>query len=370
MTLHGKGLFIWQVSACEGGSPQGITNRARAAGLSHVLLKIADTTWAFGFDSLNRDRVAPVAAALRGRGIQAWGWHYVKGNDPAGEARVAVERTRALALDGYVIDAETEYKQAGKARAAETFMQHLRAGLPDTPVALSSFRYPGYHPQIPWAQFLQGCDYNMPQVYWEQAHNADQQVARSTQELLALMPSRPVVPTGSAYGAGGWRPTAADLRRFFDRAQALGCTAANAYSWDWAGRPENRDLWEAVASYPWPPPPRPPDVSEALLVALNTGDPARVQALYAEQAVLVTAAAAWQGAGAIGDYYTRLLEGDLHGGAFALTEYSSEGNSQHVLWTCQSPGGNVLDGNDTLGVLDGKIQYHYSCFTLTRPGAS
>ena len=364
MTLSGKGIFIWQVAQCEGGNPEQIAGRAEAAGLSHVLIKIADTHWAFGFDRFNHDRLPPVVEALRRRGIQAWGWHYVRGDDPVGEARAAVSRTRALGLDGYVIDAEKEYKQPGKGGAARTFMEHLRAGLPEAPVALSSYRYPRYHPEIPWTEFLVGCDYNMPQVYWEQAHDPELQLERSAGELLALRPGRPVIPTGSAYGVGAWRPTAGDLRRFFEKAQALGCPAANVYSWDWAGRSGNEDLWEAVAGYDWPAP-KEPDITESLMEALNASKAGKVAGLYTEDAVHVMADRTLEGREAIRQWYKQLLREDLRDGRFELTASSGEGRWRHFTWTCNSPQGNVLDGNDTLGLVEGKIQYHYSFFTLT-----
>ncbi|MGH2522089.1 MAG: hypothetical protein ACRDH2_06255, partial [Anaerolineales bacterium] len=75
MSLRGKGWYIWQIPRCEGGSPTGIANTAAAAGLTHVLIKVAERTFPFGFDASGRDLVPPVADALRARGIQAWGWH-------------------------------------------------------------------------------------------------------------------------------------------------------------------------------------------------------------------------------------------------------------------------------------------------------
>src|SRR3990172_691962 len=183
MSLTGKGFYTWQLENCESANAEAIVAKAQAANLSHVLVKIADTTFAFGFDRNNNDITTPVVNALRNRGIQVWGWHYVKGNDPGGEARIAVQRCQQLRLDGYVIDAEAEYKQSGKASAARTFMNELRAGLPNFPVALSSYRFPSYHKELPWREFLEKCDLNMPQVYWEQAHNPDVQLARAVAEF-------------------------------------------------------------------------------------------------------------------------------------------------------------------------------------------
>jgi two-component system OmpR family response regulator len=68
--LNGKGWFIWQVSRCEQGRASAIADKAAAAGLTHVLIKVADRHYAYGLDWLGRDLVAPVAEALRARGVQ------------------------------------------------------------------------------------------------------------------------------------------------------------------------------------------------------------------------------------------------------------------------------------------------------------
>lgn len=374
MSLFGKGFFTWQLKNCEGGDPEAIASRAQSADLSHVLVKIADATFAFGFDSRNNDITTPAVEALKRRGIQVWGWHYVKGSDPVGEARIAVQRCRQMQLDGYVIDAEAEYKQAGKAAAARTFMNELRAGLPTLPVALSSYRYPSYHPQLPWREFLEQCDLNMPQVYWEQAHNPDTQLARTVAEFAntsLVGYARPVVPTGSAYGTGGWRATPQDLTLFFQKARDLGLDAANAYSWDWATSQGNTDLWDAVAQFDWPAPtgaptqPQPGDLLAAYFQALNNADMDRLIALYQPNAAHVTAQRTVVGTPAIRDFYTDLLFSRMPGASFTLLDSSGQDPSRVFTWTAVSSGGKILDGNDTLGLREGRIQYHYTRFTIT-----
>jgi len=383
MSLTGKGVYTWQLKNCEAADAEAIAAKAVAANLSHVLVKIADTTFAFGFDRNNIDITTPVVNALRNRGIQVWGWHYVKGNDPAGEARIAVQRCQQLRLDGYVIDAEAEYKQAGKAAAARTFMTELRAGLPDLAVALSSYRYPSYHKELPWREFLEKCDLNMPQVYWEQAHNAEVQLARSVTEFsnTSLVGyARPVVPTGSAYGTGGWRATPEDLRRFFQKARELGLDAAGAYSWDWATSAGNTDLWDAVAQFDWPftpsaaainsparpaTSPQPSDILGRLFQALNNRDVDSLVALYQPNAAHVTAQRTAVGMTSIRDFYGDLLSNRLPGAAFTLLDSRAQDNSIMFTWSAVSNSGNVNDGNDTLGLRDGLIQYHYTRFNVS-----
>lgn len=366
MPLQGKGWFIWQVARCAGGAPDAIAQSAADAGLTHVLIKIAERTYGFGFDKNGRDLVPPIAEVLRARGIQVWGWHYIYGDNPAGEARIAVKRCTELHVDGYVVDAESEFKLPGKAAVARTFMAALRAGLPSLPVGLSSYRYPSLHPQLPWKDFLDKCDVAMPQVYWEQSHNPEQQLARSALEFAnpALVGSvRPFVPTGSAYGVGNWQASPAELKRFLDTAVSMNLPAVNFYSWDYTAAPAAADLWKTVADYDWPGP-KPQDIVSRLFGALSDGDIERVVGLYQTNAGHVNAERTVIGTDALRTWYTQLLKQLLPGATFTVQDVSGEGSSRRVTWTATSPAGVVQDGDDTLGLRDGLIQYHYTYFTL------
>ena len=380
VAVEGKGFFIWRILNCEGGDVEAIASKAEQAQLTHVLIKIADTRYPFGFDRNNNDLLPPITNALKERGIQVWGWHYVKGNDPSGEARVAVDRTRELQLDGYVVDAEHEYKWRGKDAAAKQFMADLRQGLPNTPLALSSYRFPTYHRELPWAAFLEKCDYNMPQVYWEQAHNAGPQLERCVGEFTdtrLVGYDRPVIPTGSAYGAGGWVATSNDQVEFYQKALNLGLKAANTYSWDWATSSGHHDLWDAVANFKWPmstisdstqaiPAPTVPNLSNDTLhyfvEALNNRDIDSLIGLYHENAGHVNAQRLILGVQSIRDWYRNLLYNVLHTGNFAIDQVRGTGSSWTFQWTFHSPAGQIAGGKDTLGIRQGRIQYHYSSY--------
>jgi hypothetical protein len=365
MTLQGKGYFIWKVKDCERGDPQVIAANAQAAGLSHVLIKIADGSTAHNIDSLTKvDLVPPVVQALRSRGIQVWGWHYVYGYDPAGEARIAIQRVQQLRLDGYVIDAEVEYKEPGKAAAARRFMRDLRLGLPALPVALSSYRFPSYHPQLPWKEFLELCDYNMPQVYWEQAHNPGVQLQRCVREFRAMNPARPVIATGPTYKWNGWRPTDSDIQEFLRTSGELELPAINFYSWE-ACRRDLQNLWEIVASYPYgtPPPVPPKELPEQYILALNSRDPAEVVKLYHANAVHITAARTAQGSAALCAWFQQFLSRQVPNAVFVLTGSSGSGSSRHFTWRATTHSGAVFEGSDTIGLMNDKIVHHYTSFS-------
>ena len=376
MAFDGKGMFIWQIPDCEGGNVNAIVQTAKQAGLSHLNIKIANGIYTFNVSRTNQDYAAPLVQALHANGMQAWGWHYVYGSDPVGEAKIAIRRIRELGLDGYAIDAEGEYKQSGRDAAARRFMSEMRASLPNFPISLCSYRYPSYHPQIPWREFLEKCDLNMPQVYWEQSHNPGAQLNRTVREFQALSPSRPICPVGSAYGNAGWVATAADIKEFLDTARSLNLKAPSLYSWDYA-RKKLPDVWNAIASYPWggtsggggvnpPPVPTPNDMPQRLITALNTRDAYKVVQLFTPDGVHISATETIQGAEAIRNWYLIFLNVTLSSATFMLTGTSGTGSTRHFTWQATSPKGRVLNGYDTIGLRNDLIAYHYTQFTITR----
>jgi hypothetical protein len=307
MALEGKGFFIWKIPSCEGGNVNSIADQAQASHLTHVLIKIANGVASSNVDTgTGFDHVPGLVQALHLRGIQAWGWHYIYGANPLGEARKAIERIQQLNLDGYVADAEAEFKQAGKEAAARTFMTEMRRVYPSLPMGFSSYRYPSYHAAVPYRAFLEKCDYAMPQVYWEQSHNPGVQLSKSVQEYSAIYPYRPVIPTGPAYKTGGWAPTEADIKEFLDTAVGLNLTAANFFSWD-ACRVTLGNLWTKIGEYSWAGGPSIVDVSDQYVAALNSHNPGLVVGLYNTNAVHITGARTVQGSTALQTWFTPLL---------------------------------------------------------------
>jgi len=360
----GKGFYIWKIPGCENGYPLAIAETAYQAGLTHVLIKIANGIYDYNYDPVSRkDLVAPVANALHARGIAVWGWHYVFGDLPRDEANAAIRQINKLPLDGYVIDAESEYKN--KYTPCRIFMGELRNALPDFPVALSSYRYPKYHMELPWNDFLKYCDYNMPQVYWEQSHNPDYQLERSLNEFkTAVQPFRPYIPTGAAYCAGGWCPTVADIKQFMDKAVDLKMTAINFWSWDYA-RLKLPHIWNAIAAYEWPDAPNPEKtILEKLFFALNKKNLDAITNLYANDAIHINALRTIQGGEAIQGLYRSILNSEYTDHTFTLVKVEGEPHSQQAVWQI-SQGNSVKETHeDTFGFLNEKIIYHYSSLNI------
>jgi hypothetical protein len=366
MTLECKGFFTWKIPNCEKGNPKQIANYAKAAGLSHLVVKIADGMMVYnGIWGDQTDYTTPVVNALRARGIKVWGWHYIYGDNPISEANVGIARIRQYNLDGYVIDVEKEFKASGKKVAAKKFMDQVRSTLPNLPIALSSYRYPSLHPQVPWTEFLDQCDIIMPQVYWMKAHNPGDQLARCVNEFRAKVPVRPIVPTGAAFREYGWQPTDSEVLEFFQKARELNLSAVNFWEWSDARSGNLPRVWETIQEYKWRKKDDPKDICENLIDGLNTHNIDKILNLYTLPAVHINGNRTTQGFENLSAWYNTMLTDMLPDCKFNLGSYTGKGSSRHLTWSASSTKGIVRNGSDTLGLSKGKISYHYSFFTVT-----
>ncbi len=407
--LSGKGIWIWKTFQCENGNPDAIVARALAAQYTHVIVKICD-----GDDAYNiwkdgnqwRDYTLDLIPKLSNAGISVWGWNYIYGDPPprdAGkpnywvlEAQANVKRInqlRPLGLRGFVIDAEREYETIpDRANKAAAYMQVLRNNLPDLPIALASWKQPQLHGGFPWAQFRAKTDLDMPQVYWLSAHNPVAQLQLSVQQFSAMPPQLPYAAAGPAFFQNNWRPSVQELIDFLNKAVALNLPAVNLWTWDYLGlrggepyNPAHLNFtaeWDAVANFNWPgslpvpapapqpplPAPQPPQPPADLLAqyfaALNTRNPDTVAALYNGNAGHVTAQTTTIGQPGIRAVFAALFA-RLPNAVFTMTGSNSLGTIRAFTWTAAGPGGSVTNGSDTLGLLNGRIQYHQTSYTIT-----
>ena len=360
MTLTGKGYYIWKVKFCENGNPDRIAALAREANLTHVLIKIADGAFPYNIDLENGyDYARPVIKKLQEQNIPVWGWQYVYGNYPNQEAEIAVARARELGVNGFVVNAEHEYKYRSKAPAASRYMNILRSNLGSMPIALSSYRYPSYHADLPWENFLDRCDYNMPQIYWIKSHNnAGAQLQRSVNEFKNMRPFRPIIPTGPTFKEHGWIPYEHEVVEFMDTAKSLNLSAVNFWYWEGCRR-DMPQFWNLVRDYQYDTPTREASLADNLIKALNSKDPNKVADFYAENAVHIRAEGAIQGKKAILDRTTSLMN-DYSNSQFNLISEFQEKNVCNFQWEAINTTGTQIEGRDTMGINGNKISYHYS----------
>ena len=360
MTLTGKGYFIWMVKQCENGDPDRIAALAKESNLSHVLIKIADGVFPYNINpDTELDEVKPVIEKLHEQGIAVWGWHYIYGQKPKLEANSVVIRALELGIDGFVVNAEKAYEDSGNEKAAEVYMKVLRENLGSIPIALSSYRYPGFHPNFPWSAFLEYCDYTMPQVYWVQSHNnAGEQLIRCVEQYQEISPFRPIVPTGPTFKESGWTPYKDEIVEFFQTANQLGLSAVNFWYWDGARRYLPK-FWDLVRDYQFNESEQHSGNIQQYIAALNSRNPEILIRQYADDAVQIRTDATVQGKEAIRAWYNGLLA-EYPAGQFKLVKVSRQDDIINLTWEITSPAGQTRQVQDTLGLDRGKIKYQYS----------
>jgi len=273
--LTGKGVWVWKIKNCEGGNFADIVTMCVNAGFTHVVTKIADGTVGYNFTQEDGDMAKALADELKAVGIEPWGYQYIYGQDPVGEAKTANRRIEETGVVGFVINAEQEIRDIVNNDAViNTYMHNLEPGLP---WALSSYRYPEVHPKFPWKTFLGWLDplddLAMPQVYWMQAHNPAEQL-RECLRQYAKITDLPILPTGSAFKEHGWSPTNEEIKEFAGEAKAQGLPGINF--WEWAATRAG-GFWKTVRDIEFlseePVPPPPADCCEELgnRVSINEG---------------------------------------------------------------------------------------------------
>jgi hypothetical protein len=360
MTLTGKGYYIWIVKRCENGDPDRIAAMAREANLTHVIIKVADGAFPYNVDLDNGyDYARHATKKLQAQNIAVWGWQYIYGNYPTQEAEIAVARSLDLGLNGYVVNAEREYKDPAKAPAASQYMNILRSNLGSMPIALSSYRYPSFHAQLPWVNFLDRCDYNMPQIYWMNSHNtAGAQLQRCVNEFKKIHPYRPIIPTGPTFKEHGWVPQEGEVIEFMQVAKKLNLSAVNFWNWD-SARKYLPQFWNLVRDYQYDLPNQELSLPDRYIEAMNSKDSKQVLDFYEKDAVHVRIEGAVQGKNAIQPRIASLMK-DFTNGNFTLLGEFNHKNTYSFQWEAANKNGNQLEGQDTIGVTDNKINYHYS----------
>lgn len=403
MELKGKGYYLWQIQRAFEGNPGKIADAAQQAGLSHVLIKVADGVYNYNISN-GVDMVPGLVAALRSRGISPWGWQYIYGVNAVNEAKRAITRVKQLGLDGFVVNAEKEFKATNMASTAKAYMQELRGGLPKFPIALSTYRYPKLHAPFPFAAFLEFCDINMPQVYWVGSSNPGQQLKRSIDEYKAVSPVLPVIPTGAAYGQGSWSPTASQVIEFLQTARTIGLNAANF--WEWQTSYVKTDVWSAISHFDWAappaqapaPPPTPPvqnpqpnppttpppaaptptrdprvaqalEIGNKLIAALNSGVANNVVFLYMTEGRLVCNGQGRTGSRELYSWYSGLLRDTFPPKTtFRLLDAGVQADFLKLVWSATLPSGNTARGTDLIRMDNtGKlIAMHHAAFSMSK----
>jgi hypothetical protein len=232
--FEGQGMWIWYLSASDGGSVPAIVAQAHAAGVTTLFVKSSD-----GSTNYWSQFSPQLVAELHANGLKVCAWQYVYGTNPAGEAELGAEAVTDGA-DCLVIDAESQYE--GKYAAAQTYIADLRAKIgPDYPLGLASFPYVYDHESFPYSVFLGpgGAQYDVPQMYWHDIGQSVDTVYANT-FIANRIYGRPIFPLGQTYGG----VSATELLRFREEAPDYGSTGASYWDWQETGS----SLWATLAA--------------------------------------------------------------------------------------------------------------------------
>jgi hypothetical protein len=225
--LAARGMWIWELSASDGGNLDAIVSEAHHTGVGTLMIKSSDGTsmWTSQFNP-------EVVAQFHRAGLKVCAWQYVYGNSPATEAALGAQAVRDGA-DCLLIDAEGEYE--GKYISAQTYIKTLRAKIGyGYPVALAGLPYVDYHPAFPYSVFMGpgGAQYDVPQMYWRDIGTTTDGVFAHTYEFNLLY-RRPIYPLGQIYNS----PTIYQVLRFRQLSRLYGSTGISWWDWQEASTP-------------------------------------------------------------------------------------------------------------------------------------
>jgi hypothetical protein len=232
--FEGQGMWIWYLSASDGGSLASIVAQAHAADVTTLLIKSSD-----GPTNFWSQFTPQLVAELHANGLKVCAWQFVYGSEPVGEAAMGAKAV-ADGADCLVIDAEGEYE--GHYAAAQTYMDDLRAKIgPEYPVALASFPYVYDHPSFPYSVFLGpgGAQFNAPQMYWHDIGQSVDSVYANTY-IANRIYGRPIFPLGQTFE----HVSAEELLRFREEAVDYGATGLSFWDWQETGASQ----WSTLAA--------------------------------------------------------------------------------------------------------------------------
>jgi peptidoglycan hydrolase-like protein with peptidoglycan-binding domain len=257
--FEGQGMWIWYLSASDGGDLASIVAQAHAAGVTTLFIKSSD-----GSTNYWSQFSPQLVAELHANGLKVCAWQFVYGTEPVGEANLGAEAA-ADGADCLVIDAEGEYE--GRYGAAQTYIDDLRAKIgPTYPLGLASFPYVYDHASFPYSVFLgpNGAQFNAPQMYWKDIGNSIDTAYANTY-ISNRVYGRPIFPLGQTYES----PSSAELVRFREEAVDYGATGVSW--WDWQETPASE--WTALAEPLAPLTSVTPNPGYTELEQGNRGDP-------------------------------------------------------------------------------------------------
>ncbi len=254
--LAGKGMWIWQPAATEGGDAAAIVERAVSAHLSQLWVRVGSSF--DGFYNVGFLEALVPLAHRHGLAVIGWGFPYLY--DPVGDAgwtdqALAWQASSGDRLDAWSADIEAPSEGVAlSAKRAATYLGLIRPHAAGRPLIATVYPPTDYWlVNYPYEAMAPAVDAFAPMVYWSCREPGDA-VAAAIQRLSRLAPVHPI---GQAYDMGPYggrvgSPSGAEIARFLDVARRGGATGASFWVWQYMTAQE----WSALGDYAWAPPPR------------------------------------------------------------------------------------------------------------------
>lgn len=243
----GKGMWFHHIEHT-GRTPEQLVESARAAGLTHLYVRLGSSKGGFyGHADLDR-LLAPAHEA----GLKVVGWDFPYLDDPVADAERAAAEISYETPDGHRIDAfSADIETVGEGvqlttERVTTYASVLRARVGPDESLIGTVPNACLNESFPYAVVAEHFDAIAPMVYWITRDPAAD-VACNMEKLGRL--GRPVLPIGQAYDPAidnpelvGLVPRYEDLARFMEQAAARGAAGVSFWAWHTA----TSEMWQAI----------------------------------------------------------------------------------------------------------------------------
>lgn len=250
--ISGKGMWIWKFRQSEGGDAQAIVDRAQAAGLRHLWVRVGDSRDGFyGAEVL--ENLVPRAHAI-GMAVIGWGFPYL--HDPVSDAdwsaaALAWRGPGGTSLDGFSPDLERSSEGVIMTeRRARVYLGLLRRSAGPRLLVGTVYRPTDrlWSSDYPYTAIASYVDALAPMVYW----GCTEPGAAATQALDRLRTLAPVHMIGQGYdmAAEGGRlgpPSGRETSRFLEVSDAGQAVGASFWVWQSMGS----EQWRALSGFGW-----------------------------------------------------------------------------------------------------------------------
>lgn len=247
----GKGMWINRYQDAMGGNPHEIVRVAKAAGLTHVYVRLGSSRMGF-YGQPTLDSLLPVAHA---NGIQVIGWDFPYLDDPWADAergRQMIEYTTAGGhrIDAFSADIETKAEGTNLTALGTTLYGNKLRELAGVHYPLiATVPRPSPKRWFPFAEATAQFNAIAPMVYWINRDPATD-VTNAINDLKGL--GKPIIPVGQAYDPAidgsnmAGPPSGEQIDQFMHAAAANGATGVSFWVWNTA----SQDHWLSIATSP------------------------------------------------------------------------------------------------------------------------